>query len=40
MEMAPSPYFFIISICLVDLNVFTRFDEIPSMPAQGIKEPV
>ena len=29
--MAPSPYSFIISICPVDMNVYARFDEIPSM---------
>ena len=38
--MAPSPYFFIISTCLcpVDMNVYARFDEIPSMTLKVIKE--
>ena len=31
MEMAPSPYMFIISIAPVDMNQYARFDEIPSM---------
>ena len=30
-EMAPSHYFFIISICTVDVNVYARCNEIPSM---------
>ena len=30
-ELTPSPYFFIISICPVYVNVFAGFDEIPSM---------
>ena len=29
-EMAPSPYIFIISIGPVDMNKYARFDEIPS----------
>ena len=29
-QWAPSPYFFQ-SICLVDMNMFARFDEIPAM---------
>ena len=37
-ELAPSPYFFIKSICLVDMNMFARFDEIPAMTLQDIKE--
>ena len=36
--LAHSPYIFIISIRLVDMNVFARFDEIPSMTLQAIKE--
>ena len=36
--MARSPYYFIISICLVDMKVFARFDEIPSMTLQDIKK--
>ena len=35
-ELAPSPYFFIISICLVDMNVFAKFYEIPLMTLQVI----
>ena len=40
--MAPSPYSlisFIISICpvSVDMNMYTRFDEIPSMTLKDIK---
>ena len=27
-ELAPSPYFFAISICPVNMNVYARFDEI------------
>ena len=37
-ELAPSPCFFIISICPEDMNVFARFDEIRSMALQDIKE--
>ena len=36
--MVPSPYFFIIRICLVDTNVIAKCDEIPSMTPQGLKE--
>ena len=32
--------FIIISICLEDRNVFTRFDEIPLMTLKDIKETV
>ena len=35
--MAPSPYSFIIIICPVDMNVYARFDEIPSMTLKDIK---
>ena len=35
---APSPYFFISSICLVHMNVFAKFEEIPSKTLQDIKE--
>ena len=28
-ELAPSPYFSIINVHLVDINVFAKFDEIP-----------
>ena len=36
--MVPSPYIFIISIGPVDMNKYTRFDEIPSMTLKDIKE--
>ena len=28
---APSPYFFIINVHLLDINVFSKFYEIPSL---------
>ena len=34
-ELAPSPYFSIINVHLVDINVFAKFYEIPSLPFQG-----
>ena len=34
----PSPYFFILSICPVDMNVYARFDEIPTMTLKVIKK--
>ena len=37
-DLAPSPYFSIINGHLVDMNVFTKSDEIPSLPVQVIKE--
>ena len=37
-ELSPSPHFFIKSICLVDMSMFARFDEIPAMTLQDIKE--
>ena len=37
-ELAPSPYSFIMNICLVYMNVFSRFDEIHSMTLQDVKE--
>ena len=37
-ELAPSPYFSIINNHLVDINVFAKYDEIPSLPVQVIKE--
>ena len=37
-ELAPSPYFSIINVHLVNINVFAKFDEIPSLPVQIIKE--
>ena len=37
-KLATSPYFPIINVHLVDINVFTKSDEIPSLPVQVIKE--
>ena len=37
-ELAPSPYFFVQSICLAYINMFTRFHENPAMTLQDIKE--
>ena len=37
-ELAPSPYFFVLSICLAYINMFAGFDENPSMTLQDIKE--
>ena len=37
-SIGPYPLIFISSICLVHLNVFAKFDEIPSMTLQDIKE--
>ena len=37
-ELALSPYFSIINDHLVVINVFTKFNEIPSLPVQVIKE--
>ena len=36
--MAPSPYFFVYSICLAYMNMFERFDENPTRTLQDIKE--
>ena len=33
-ELANSPYFSIINVHLVDINVFVKSDEIPSLPVQ------
>ena len=30
-ELAPSPYFFVLSICLAYMNMFARFDENPAV---------
>ena len=38
LELAPSPYFFVKSICLAYMNMFARFDENPAMTLQDIKE--
>ena len=35
-RMAPSPYFSIINVHLVDINVFAKFYENPSLPFQDI----
>ena len=37
-ELASSPYFSIINVHLVNINVFAKSDEIPSLPVQVIKE--
>ena len=37
-ELAPSPYFFVKSICFAYMNMFARFDENPAMTLQDIKE--
>ena len=37
-ELAPSPYFFVQSICLAYMNMFARFDKNPAMTLQDIKE--
>ena len=39
MELAPSPFYYSnTNVHLVDINVFAKFDEIPSLPVQDIKE--
>ena len=37
-ELAPSPYFFVSSICLAYMNIFARFDGNPAMTLQVIKK--
>ena len=37
-ELAPSPYFFVESICLAYMNMFARFDENLAMNLQDIKK--
>ena len=37
-ELAPSPYFFVLSICFAYMNMFARFDKNPAMTLQDIKE--
>ena len=37
-ELAPSPYFFVSSICLAYMNMIARFDENPAMTLRVIKE--
>ena len=36
-ELAPCPYFFVLSICLAYMNMFARFDENPAITLQDIK---
>ena len=38
-ELAPSHYFSIINVHLVDINMFTKFYEIPSLPFKDIEKP-
>ena len=38
-ELAPSPYFPIINVHLVHINVFAKFYEIPSLPFQDTEKP-
>ena len=33
-ELALSPYFFVLSICLAYINMFARFDENPAMTSR------
>ena len=37
-ELAPSPYSFVLSICFAYMNMFARFDENPVMTLRVIKE--
>ena len=37
-ELSPSPFYSNTNVHLVDIYVFAKFDEIPSMPVQDIKE--
>ena len=37
-ELAPSPYFFVSSICLAYMNMFARFDENPAMTLRVIRK--
>ena len=36
-ELAPSPYFFVLSICLAYMKMFARFDENPRMTVSLFK---
>ena len=36
-ELAPSPHFFVLSICLTYMNMFARFDKNPAITLQDIK---
>ena len=38
-EFAPSPYFSILNVHFVDINVFAKFCKIPSLPFQEIEKP-
>ena len=38
-ELNPSRYFSIINVHLVDINVFAKFYEIPSLPFEDIEKP-
>ena len=37
-ELAPSPYFFVLRICLAYMNMFARLDENPAMTLRVSKE--
>ena len=37
-ELASSPYFFVLSVCLAYMNMFARSDENPAKTHQDIKE--
>ena len=37
-EFTPSPFYSNTIVHLVDINVFAKFDEIPSLPVQDITE--
>ena len=38
MELTTSPFYSNINVHLVDINVFAKFGEMPSLPIQDIKE--
>ena len=38
-ELAPSPYFFVKSICLAYMNIFARFDENPAKTLKSVYPP-
>ena len=37
-ELAPSPFYSNTNVHLVDIEVFAKFDEIPSLPVEDIKD--
>ena len=37
-ELAPNPFYSNTNVHLMDINVFAKCDEIPSLPVQDIKE--